>query len=75
MEKALQASAFKPSAPAALFALPDSLKLTGDIADWLADLAGVACRNPMQVAPSSPDQLGERYRDDPVQPWLLQGRR
>jgi hypothetical protein len=63
-------------APAALFALPDSLKFTGDIADWLAALAGVDRMNPTQAA-SSPqdDQLRGLYRDDPIQAWFVQGRR
>jgi len=70
-----RASAPLPGAPAALFALPDSLKLTGSIADWLAGLAGGTPRNAIQDAPSSPGQLGELYRDEPVRPWFLQGRR
>jgi hypothetical protein len=53
------------------FALPDSLKLKGDFADWLAALAGVDPQYPTQLAPPpQDDQLRGFYRNDPA--WMLQ---
>jgi hypothetical protein len=70
----LPASGFEPSAPpAAQFALPDSLKSTSGVADWIAAIAGIDPQNPTQAARSSQaDQLRGFYGDDPLQPWFVQ---
>jgi hypothetical protein len=67
------ASVSDPNTPAARFALPGSLKLSGDTADWIASLAGVDPQNSNQVEPpAQADQLRGFYRDDPSQPWFVQ---
>jgi hypothetical protein len=62
------------AASAAPFALPGSLKFSGDLANWLAVLAGIDRTNPAQAARSAMDD-GRRdsYRADPTQPWFVQG--
>jgi len=70
------ASVFESSLPTAQFVLPGDLKPAGGIADWIAGLAGVDPRSPAQSAPlAQTDQLRGFYRDDPEQPWTVQGRR
>jgi hypothetical protein len=64
------ATTFEPSAPARMFALPDSRKFTGDILDWIAALAGIGRQNPRQAASSLPD---DRQRDFYRQPRFVQG--
>jgi hypothetical protein len=65
------APAFESGAPPARFVLPSPPNSSGGLADWIAALAGVDPRNPMQAAPSPQmDQLRGVDRDDPTQPWF-----
>ena len=67
--------AFDTSEPPPL-APSDDASFVGGLAGRIAALAGIDLRNPTQFAPPQlDDRLRDFYRDDPQQPWFVQGRR
>ena len=64
------------SEPAAPVAPSNEPKFFGGLLGRLAALMGVDPENPTQLAPPPlDDQLRGFYRDDPLQPWFVQGSR
>jgi hypothetical protein len=54
----------------------DNPNSPGGLAGRIAALAGINPLNPTQPAPPPlDDELRGFYRDDPMQPWFLQGQR
>jgi hypothetical protein len=71
-----EAPASGGNVPAAPVVRPDSRYRMGDLADWIAALAGVDPRNPAQTAPlPQAGQLRRFSGDDPAQPQSLQRKR
>jgi murein DD-endopeptidase MepM/ murein hydrolase activator NlpD len=57
--------------PASQSVLPDQLNSPGDLAGWIAALAGIDPQNPNRFAPTPQnDQLRGFNRNDPLQPWF-----
>ena len=64
------------SLPAAPLAPSDDPDFAGGLAGGIAALAGIDLQHPTQLAlPPLDDGLRAFYRDDPLQPWFVQGRR
>jgi len=70
------APVFDPSTPAAPLVPSDNPYSPGGLPGLIAAAAGIDPQNPNQFAPPPLDEgLRGFYRDDPVQPWFVQGRR
>ena len=72
-----RASAIDSGVPVTPIAPPsDNSNFSGGLQGRIAALAGIDPQNPNQFAlPPLDDELRGFYRDDPVQPWILQRRR
>jgi hypothetical protein len=51
----------------------DSANAVGGLAGRIAALVGIDRQDPTMLAPPLDDGLRGFYRDDPLQPWLVQG--
>jgi hypothetical protein len=70
-----QASVSDTGAPAVPLGPSDDPNFSGGLLGRLVALMGIDPQNPTQPVPPPDDGLRGFYRDDPVQPWFVQGQR